>query len=171
MIYMVLADIPPQILPSLQFVCTALSRTVYSLPVKWETHGAVVEWGECAVQCPTLDRRWSLMRKGAAHMLQDAAKGECWRWVHPQSPNARVIWCSLLPSLSATSLWYAWPVVDITANLPSLVWGLAIWGYPPAWLKPLFHWCREWYRVSRVFPLSDMHMWLKQGRAVGAGLH
>ena len=79
-------------------------------------------WGECTVRCPGLDGCLWLMRKGAARTVDDAAQGECWRWV---SPNARFM-RSLLPAIFAKSLWYVWSFADVVSNLRSLVWGLGI---------------------------------------------
>ena len=46
---LVFANIPPGILPFVQFACATVLRTVYSLPFKWVPHGTAVEWGQCAV--------------------------------------------------------------------------------------------------------------------------
>ena len=76
------------------------------------------------------------MHKGTARTLSEATHGECWCWVHPLSPNARVVWHLLLFSIFANLLWYAWSTGDVVANLRSLVWGLNLRGYPPYWWKP-----------------------------------
>ena len=38
--------------------------------------------------------------------LEEALLGEWQRWVCPWSPNARLVWRSMLPSLFSKSLWY-----------------------------------------------------------------
>ena len=96
--------------------------------------------------------------------LSQAVEGEWRRWVHPLSPNAQFAWRSLLPSLFAKSLWYAWSVPDVINNLRSLVWNLVLAGYPQSWWKPSFHRCWEKFRLPRMFPLQYMHDWIRDAR-------
>ena len=163
-IYMAFANIPRPIRPAVQFACAALLRTIYQLPLKWEEHGAAVVWGEGMIRTGLPGIGFSLLRKGTSSCLQQVVEGEWRRWVHPLSPNAQLVWRSLLPALFSKSLWYAWSAQDVIDNLQSLVWNLVLGGYPQSWWKPSFRRCWEKYRLIRVFPLNRMHDWIRQAR-------
>ena len=84
--------------------------------------------------------------------------------MHPLSPNAQLVWRSLLPSLFSKSLWYAWSTQDVVDYLQSLVWNLVLGGYPQSWWKPSFRRCWENYRLVMIFPLNQMDAWIRQAR-------
>ena len=65
-LYIVLANIACEILPTVRFCVAALLRSVYGIALKWEHHDSVVVWGEGAISCPYGANRFSLLRKGAS---------------------------------------------------------------------------------------------------------
>ena len=53
--------------------------------------------------------------------------------VHPLSPNAKLVWQSLLPAIFIKSLWFVWNGEDLLLNLRSLLWGLIHTGVLGSW--------------------------------------
>ena len=163
-LYMIFANIPEDILPTVRFFVAALLRSTYGIALKWEIHDSVVVWGEGAISCPFQGRLLSLLRKGASRTLEEAIHGEHLKWIHPASPNARYVWRSQLPALFTKSIWYAWSTDDLVTNLRSLVWNLILKGYPVGWWKPQFLRCWDKYRLQQVFPLHLLHAWVREGK-------
>ena len=62
------------------------------------------------------------------------------------------------------SLSCAWSTQDVVDSLQTLVWNLVWGGYAQSWWKPSFRRCWEKYGLVRIFPLSQMHAWIRQAR-------
>jgi len=158
-IYFALANMPVDLRPSVRFGISDLLRFVYNIPLKWEPHGVAVAWGEGVVIPRAMESRIGLLRKGASQDLHDpTARAEAkWnRWVSPASPNARLIWHSLLLAIISKSIWFAWNAADVMVNVRSLVWGLSIKGYPLGWWKPSFLCLFDTYMLCRFFTQVDI---------------
>ena len=72
------------------------------------------------------------------------------RWVSPLSPDARLIWRSLLPAIISKSI-FAWDAHDVMVNVRSLVWGVVRQGYPLQWWKPALLWLFDQFLMCRFF--------------------
>ena len=112
-------------------------------------------------------QRLCLYRKGVCFSLShgDLSNAEWVRWIDPNSPNAKLLWRSLLPALVAKSLWYAGNSEDVVANFRSLIWGLTIRGYPTRWWTPVFWRLYDRHIPSRFFPRHQVRDSCKQGKA------
>ena len=124
-IYVVFANIPPQIPPSVQFACTAL-KIGYYLPLKWEPHGTAVEWGVGCNPVPRARRVLVSHEEGrGGHTLGCCPRGVLEVGASPISQCP----CSVAFTLALVGCQIAAVcIVDgrFTANLGSSVWGLAI---------------------------------------------
>ena len=104
-------------------------RMLYGIPLKWEIHpDDGVIWGEAWVSVQP--HRVSILRKGVCRSLAELCDPplsvEWTRWVHPCSPNSKLIWQSFLPAAMAKCVWFAWDREDVRINFRSLVWGLTV---------------------------------------------
>ena len=134
-IYLVCANMSPDVLCHTKFVLSIMLRVVYGIPLKWEPHGTSVTRGEAVISCMGDPQTILLRRKGVCTDLQCTADAEWHRWIHPKAPNARLVWRSLVSALVCKSMWYAWSRDDLICNVRSIVWGLTIRGYPTRWWK------------------------------------
>ena len=143
----------------------------------WPTHGygrgaghnkrQEVVWGESVLTLSADRHRLSMYRKGVCRSLSSLSESlsfEWDRWIGPDSPNARLLWRSLLPSLVAKSIWYGSNQDDVTTDFRSLIWGLAIRGYPARWWTPISWRLYDRYVLSRFFPRYMVMQWFRQGR-------
>ena len=82
-----------------------LLGTTYGTPLKWELHDILIVRGEATVY--TLRSKLFMLRKGVQLFLpwdlrsMTYPRAPKWdRWVHVESPNARLVWRCLRASLS-----------------------------------------------------------------------
>ena len=81
-----------------------------------------------------------------------------------ESPNARLVWRSLLPALIAKSLWFAWNTLDVITNVRSLVWGLSCKRYPLKWWKPALLRLFDQFLLCRFFSIESVLSWIREAR-------
>ena len=62
-IYLALSNIPDKLRPQILHVVDTSWRKLYNIPLKWESHDAMVVWGEAQVNCigdrVSLNQRYS----------------------------------------------------------------------------------------------------------------
>ena len=168
-IYVAVANVPADILPHLRYSISVFLCLIYNIPLKWEAHGSEVVWGETALTLSSKKQRLCMNRKGVCFSLsltENLVNSEWSRWVDPDSPNAKLLWRSLLPSLVAKSLCYAGDAADFVANCRSLIWGMAIRGYPTHWWSSLFCRLYDKHILSGFFPRSQVAEWCRQRKAL-----
>ena len=66
------------------------------------------------------------------------------RWVSRESPNARIVWHSQLPSIVLKSIWHVLPTNDLAANVRSQLCGMGFHRYPKRW------WRQALFKARRV---------------------
>ena len=137
---------------------------MYGINLKWEPSSPQsVTWGGASISFT--ENGMSLTRKGVVYSLDDLGNSPEWdTWVDYSSPHARLVWRSQLPSILQKCVWYALTSQDIKANLPSVMWGVGIKGYPTRWWLPAL---RSFYRLTtleRILPLDLLLLWVEEGK-------
>ena len=170
-IYLLMSRIPPHIRPWVEFGVACFLRSTYGIPLKWEPHPqGSVNWGECLLR--VLPQRISMLRKGVCLSLSDldgsddTSDLEWSKWVDPLSPNARLVWQSLLPAIFLKCIWYAWNSEDVLLNCRSMVWGLVHRRVPGSWWKARLRRLYDFWEMQHFFPLHMIYEWQKQARSL-----
>ena len=163
-VYIFLLNMSDALAAVVQPTIFQLLRAMYGVPLKWEVHGATVQWCESAIP-DTRDLR--LVRKGVVLDLQCFSEDEAeWsRWLPASAPNAGPVMQAQVPSILQKSLWFALQRRDVYANFRSFLWGLGVLGYAHRWWKPqVDRFCTQHALRSR-FPEAVVEGWYKEGRA------
>ena len=115
-----------------QPVIFELLPSINQVPLKWEVHGATVQWCGASIP-PTRDLR--LLRKGVVLDLHSFCSEEAeWsRWLPALAPNAGPVMQAQVPSVLQKLLWSALQWRDVCANFRSFLWGLGVHGYSHRW--------------------------------------
>ena len=85
------------------------------------------------------------------------------RWVHPSSPNSRLIWQSFLLAAMAQCVWFAWDREDVRVNLRSEV-GLTMCQIPGVWGKVRLRRFWDLWSLGRFFGIDEVFAWQAQAR-------
>ena len=121
-IYIFLINMPDALAEVVHPVVFQLLRSMYRVPLKWEVHGATVQWCEATIP-NTRDLR--LLRKGVVLDLNffSAYEAEWARWLPASAPNSIPVMQAQVPSILQKSLWFALQWRDVYANIRSFLWG------------------------------------------------
>ena len=167
-IYIFLINMPDALAEVLQPVVFQLLRSMYRLPLKWEVHGATVQWCEAAI--PNT-RELRLLRKGVVLDLNcfSADEAEWARWLPASAPNSGRVMQAQVPSILQKSPWFALQWRDVYANIRSFLWGLGVLGYPHRWWKPPLDRFFTQHALRSRFPEAVIESWYKEGRVHASG--
>ena len=134
-VYIFLVHMTDALAAVIQPVLFELFRSMYQVPLKWEVHGATVQWCEASIP-PTRDLR--LLRKGVVLDLNFFSREEAERsrWLPASAPNAGPVMQAQVPSVLQKSLWFALLWRSVYANFHSFLWGPGVHGYSHRWWKP-----------------------------------
>ena len=166
-VYVLFSGIPAVHRGWVEYSVALFLRTVYGIPLKWEIHpDDGVNWGEAWVSVQP--HRVSILRKGVcrsmAELCDPPLSVEWTRWVHPSSPNSRLIWQSFLPAAMAKCVWFAWDREDVRVNFRSLVWGLTVCQVPGVWWKARLRRFWDFWSLGRFFSVDEVFAWQAQAR-------
>ena len=168
-VYLSLCNIPDEVQTQTLHAIEVLLRVVYGIPLKWEKHTDTVVWGEAQVRVNPDADTVHVNHKGIVSTLrvpEPTEPNEWARWVRRESPNARTVWRSQLPSLLLKSIWSSLSSSDLLVNVRSLIWGLGFHGYPRRWWRPaLFRLWRK-YRLERIFDMAMVDRWVREGASL-----
>ena len=167
-IYIFLINMPDALAEVVQPVVFQLLRSMYRVPLKWEVHGATVQWCEAAIP-NTRDLR--PLRKGVVLDLNcfSVHEAEWARWLPAPAPNSGPVMQAQVPSILQKSLWFALQWRDVYANIRSFLWGLGVLGYSHRWWKPPLDRFFTQHALRSRFPEAVIESWYKEGRVHASG--
>ena len=157
------ADACQQIVQFTQVFLDAL----YNIPMKWEPSGPVNDSCESrVVTSPEL----ALLMKGVTFQPPHTDSPEpdllIWdRWVDRESPNARSVLQSMLPTMAGKALTYAQKEMHMQINLASIVRRCAYKAYPRSWWWPPLQTTVRGAHKEHLLPTALVSKWVGEGRA------